>query len=170
MKHKFWPIVLVFFTSLNIVAQQDSRHFCSSADKAWAPRERHIDIHHLKLKVEFEPEFYRVKGNLELKFSALRPDLDTFWLDGIRISYKEVLLNGNPIKHKINDDGIAFYPTQLKRDEIHTLTIKYEARPTKGIYFTGWDDSSGQAKRQIWTQGQGIDHRHWIPYFDSQYD
>ena len=26
------------------------------------------------------------------------------------------------------------------------------------------------SRKQIWTQGQGIDHRHWIPHVDAQHD
>ena len=151
-------------------AQQSSAHFCSSADKAWAPRERHIDMHHLKLSLQFEPKLYKAIGHMELAFSALRPDLDSFWLDGIHLKYNEILLDGKPIRHQITDTGIALFPDKFQRDQSHLLSIKYEARPRKGLYFTGWDDPSGQAKKQIWTQGQGIDHRHWIPYFDSQND
>jgi aminopeptidase N len=66
---------------------------------------------------------------------------------------------------------MALYPETLwDTSLIQTIHISYEATPTKGLYFVGWDDPTQRAPKQIWTQGQGIDHRHWIPHVDSQND
>ena len=55
------------------------------------------------------------------------------------------------------------------------MEFKYEATPSKGIYFIGWNspkvtDPKNQTRQQIWTQGQGIDNRHWIPMYDNMND
>ena len=62
-----------------------------------------------------------------------------------------------------------------KWEEIHSLVFEYEATPKKGIYFIGWNtydatDNRNKTRHQIWTQGQGIDNRYWIPMYDNMND
>lgn len=89
-------------------------------------------------------------------------------LNAIGIQVKELLLNGQELPYRQNDTAI-FISAQPLSGEVE-LKIRYSAQPRKGLYFIGWQDSTGRARRQIWTQGQGIDHRHWIPHIDDQRD
>ncbi|MEI8100801.1 MAG: M1 family aminopeptidase, partial [Bacteroidota bacterium] len=57
----------------------------------------------------------------------------------------------------------------------HKITFEYIAKPTKGIYFIGWNlgeisSPDEMTHRQIWTQGQGVDNRYWIPMIDDRSD
>jgi aminopeptidase N len=63
----------------------------------------------------------------------------------------------------------------------HQIVFEYTAQPQKGIYFSGFTAANGQPlslqrderemiREQIWTQGQGIDNRHWIPMIDDRGD
>ena len=63
----------------------------------------------------------------------------------------------------------------------HQIVFDYIAQPQKGIYFSGFTAANGQPlsqqrdekemiREQIWTQGQGIDNRHWIPMIDDRGD
>ena len=63
----------------------------------------------------------------------------------------------------------------------HQIVFEYTAYPKKGIYFSGFTASNGEPlnqprdekemiREQIWTQGQGIDNRHWIPMIDDRGD
>jgi aminopeptidase N len=57
----------------------------------------------------------------------------------------------------------------------YAMELEYEANPKRGIYFVGWklpeaSDPVHMSRRQIWTQGQGIDNRHWIPMIDQRSD
>ena len=63
----------------------------------------------------------------------------------------------------------------------HQIVFDYIAQPQKGIYFSGFTAANGQSlsqqrdekemiREQIWTQGQGIDNRHWIPMIDDRGD
>ena len=86
--------------------------------------------------------------------------LDSLWLDGIRIDVKSAQLNGSKVDYKIFDQGIALFPeSTLMKDDLLEIKVSYEAEPKRGMFFIGWDDPSGRARKQIWTQGQGVDHR-----------
>ncbi|MFM6952470.1 MAG: hypothetical protein ACKOXR_04940, partial [Bacteroidota bacterium] len=63
----------------------------------------------------------------------------------------------------------------------HQIVFEYTAQPQKGIYFSGFTAANGEPlsntrdekemiRQQIWTQGQGIDNRHWIPMMDDRGD
>jgi len=162
-------IILLLLQQLATQAQEATRTYY--ADKDLTPRERFVDFTHLKLEVEFEPKKKLVRGTVREKFKVLRKEIDTLFLDAIDMTFYEVNLNGQPIEYVKYKEGITLiFPSILKWNEVHEIEIKYEATPKKGLYFTGWEDKTGRSRKQIWTQGQGIDNRHWIPMYDERND
>ncbi|MCS6935063.1 MAG: M1 family metallopeptidase, partial [Chitinophagales bacterium] len=91
---------------------------------------------------------------------------------------RKVLLNGLPVPYQTDSAGLTVrFPTSLDWNKTYKLQIDYDAAPRKGIYFIGWnvnDPNTTQnrffTRKQIWTQGQGIDNRHWIPCYDDVND
>lgn len=125
------------------------------------------DFLSLHLKAQFDTVNEKVLG--EVWQEVLIPQgMDTLMLNGVRLQYQQVKVNDLIVKVRHNDTAI-FIPVAYTGKKLQ-LYIKYEAQPRKGLYFIGWQDETRRAKRQIWTQGQGIDHRHWIPHRDDQRD
>lgn len=140
-------------------------------DSASVPRERFVDFQHLQLEVSFVPEQGLVKGLVNHQFSLLRKQVDSFYVDAPGIEISELKLDGQTTAWKQKVDELWIYPAKtLHQGATHNLSIRYEARPRKGIYFIGWNDVTGRSRKQIWTQGQGIDNRYWIPMFDYMND
>lgn len=140
-------------------------------DSASIPRERFVDFQHLLLEVSFVPEQGLVKGLVNHRFSPLRKQVDSFFVDAPGIVISELQLDGHNAAWKQKKDELWIYPAKsLLHGAAHNLSIRYEARPRKGIYFIGWNDATGRSRKQIWTQGQGIDNRYWIPMFDYMND
>jgi aminopeptidase N len=140
-------------------------------DPGAAMREHNLDFERMRLSVEFEPEKGLVKGKITHFFTPIRATVDSFYLDGPGITIKEAKLNGKDIKYKTDANGISFFPsTILKWGEKDSLAITYEATPRKGLYFIGWNDPNNLSRKQIWSQGQGIDNRHWFPCYDTPND
>ncbi|MFM6983067.1 MAG: M1 family metallopeptidase, partial [Chitinophagaceae bacterium] len=87
-------------------------------------------------------------------------------------------MDGAPVPVNINPEGVVLrFAKHLNWDEKHSVVFNYEATPKKGIYFIGWNqpENTGKAdinyiRKQIWTQGQGIDNRYWIPMYDCMND
>ena len=50
------------------------------------------------------------------------------------------------------------------------MTVSYEAKPRVGLYFIGWNDKNNLSRKQIWSQGEQIDNRNWIPMYDERND
>lgn len=140
-------------------------------DPEAVPREHNVDFTHMKLDVSFVPTEGLVKGKLEHTFTVIRPKVDSIVLDGVDIRYSSIMLDGKKADHIKTNDKLTILPkTSLAWDSEHTLTIEYECNPRSGIYFIGWNDPNNLSRKQIWTQGQGIDNRHWIPCYDTQND
>ncbi len=128
-----------------------------------------VDFTELSLFVTFFPERSEVSGAVYLKY-AQTGKADSIWLDGIKMDYHTVQWNGAEVDFDYNEEGLWLKPDPSRAKKINEIFISYTAHPRKGLYFIGWDDETGLSKKQIWTQGQGIDHRHWIPHRDDQTD
>ena len=87
-----------------------------------------------------------------------------------------------PPSGKQKGDGPASKSNSVSKTKpSHQIVFEYTANPNKGIYFSGFTASNGEPlnqprdekemiREQIWTQGQGIDNRHWIPMIDDRGD
>ncbi len=126
-----------------------------------------LDFVRMRLAVSFVPEQGLVKGNITHYFNPIRESVDSFFLNGPGIMVSAATLNGKTVKYKTTDEGIIFYPKKaLHYGESDSLNIEYKAYPRRGIYFIGWNDPNNLSRKQIWTQGEGIDNRHWFPCYD----
>lgn len=163
--------VLLLVCSLLISSVVAQKKYSYQYDPGAAMREHNLDFERMRLSVEFEPEKGLVKGKITHFFSAIRASVDSFFLDGPGIMIKEAKLNGKEIKYKTDAAGISFFPEKpLKWGTKDSLAITYEAYPRKGLYFIGWNDPNNLSRKQIWTQGQGIDNRNWFPCYDTPND
>ena len=149
-------------------SQPKTRSYIS--DPLLAPREHNVDFQHLKLEVSFEPAKKLVKGKVTHTFIPLRQKTDSIVLDGINMNIKEVTLNGKPAKFRNDSENVVIYTPSLAWEQKDSMTITYECTPRNGLYFIGWNDKTGICRRQIWSQGQGIDNRNWIPMYDEMND
>jgi len=140
-------------------------------------REHSLDITKMKVEVSFETEKGLVKGKVTHSFTVIQKNVDSVFFDAPDIKIKSAQLNNQPINYSTNKQGVWVKPAKpLHWDETGTIVFEYEATPKKGIYFIGWNVPENKEKnpwavrKQIWTQGQGIDNRYWIPMYDDPND
>ena len=160
----FYPFFFILFFYAHSADAQFEK------DKA---RSRVLQIDQLALdaNLRFEPEQGVVRGEVSIKFKNSIAGLDSIWLDAIKVKVEQAYLDRKRIKYKVFEKGLAFFPdSALVKDSFYSLAFAYEASPKRGMYFLGWNDTTGLQRKQIWTQGQGIDNRHWLPHVDAQND
>lgn len=126
-----------------------------------------IDFTHLHLSLELDTNETAVHGQVQLAFKASRT-VDSIYLNGVKMDFEKVQLNNAEVKFGSDNNGIWLWPESLS--DSNSISIQYTAHPRRGMFFIGWNDETGLSRRQIWTQGQGIDNRHWVPHFDEQTD
>ena len=135
------------------------------------PPEHPVDMLHMRLEVSFVPEQGLVKGKVTHRFRPIRSRVDSIFFNGPGIRINQATLNGKPLRYAVSPAGITVYPARpLTWDQTDSITFVYEANPRRGIYFVGWNDPRHLSRKQIWTQGQGIDNRNWFPCYDEQND
>ncbi len=175
---KFFVSLFAMLAVLQLQAQTLTTHNCYVRDPNASPREHNIDIERQKLEVAFEPAKGLVKGKVTHSFTVIQKQVDSIFFDGPGIRIQEASLDAQTLRYKTNAEGVWVYPAKtLNWDEKHFITFVYECNPRKGIYFIGWHndnsnkgDAFNRTRNQIWTQGQGIDNRHWIPSYDTPND
>ncbi|MEQ8909033.1 MAG: M1 family metallopeptidase [Vicingaceae bacterium] len=170
-KLKFSSFSLVFFLTglLTLSAQVEQRSYY--ADKGLVPVEQQVDMQELKLKASFVPEEKLIQGEVKHTFKVLRKSIDSLKLNAVRMQFDQVELNGKSVEYrKTEKQLILYFEPALNWGEQHSIRIQYQANPKVGLYFVGWNDTTGRSRKQIWTQGQGINNRHWIPMYDEKND
>ncbi len=167
MKHSLFITLLGCF--LIGKAQFTNRTYIE--DDSRAMREHNVDFQHMRVEVSFEPQKGLVKGRVTHHFVPLHKTVDSIFLDGTNMTFKEVLLNGKKAEFKASKEGIIIYCVPaLAWETKDSLSISYEVNPRRGLYFIGWNDPNNLSRKQIWSQGQGIDNRCWIPMYDEMND
>lgn len=161
---------LALCTSCTIIHAHDSLS-CYQPDPNGRNREHNVDFQKLLLDVSFETQVGKVKGKASYRFQPIQPMVDSLFLDASGISIKEAKLDDKAVTFSTNDAGVTIrFTNALNWNKTYKLDITYEASPRKGLYFIGWKDQNNLSRKQIWTQGQGIDNRHWFPCYDDVND
>ena len=166
------PAIALLFAS-TVGLAQDTRYPTARFyyEPEYEPTEHSVDMQHMRVEVSFVPERGLVRGEVRHYFSPLRQNVDSIFFHGPGIRVSEATLNGKPVRTTTSSDGITVYcDPPLLWDTQDSIVFVYEATPRKGIYFVGWNDSTHRSRRQIWTQGQGTNNRHWIPCYDLPND
>lgn len=168
--------LLIAFLSISSLASAQNTYRSYFKD-ATTYREHPLDITRMKVEVSFDTQKSLVKGKVTHSFMVLQKQVDSVFFDGPGINIKSALLGNQNLPFYTTDKGVWVKPTKaLQWDQTNTITFEYEATPRKGLYFIGWNVPENPAKnpfavrKQIWTQGQGVDNRYWIPMYDDMND
>jgi aminopeptidase N len=157
------------FAAFALHAQLRTTNFME--DGAAVPRDHQLDFTKIKVALSFDAPNGTVFGKVAYQFISLRPKVASFFLDGIKMQVKEIILNGQPVKYKTDSAGITVIPNEsLVWNIPYEMTVSYEAKPRVGLYFIGWNDKNNLSRKQIWSQGEQIDNRNWIPMYDERND
>ena len=164
--------VILWYPSQRFLAQGPFQHTSRYAHVPGSePREHVVDVDRMTLDVRFDAPAGLVFGKVTHTFRVLRTRVDSIVFDGIAMRIRQAMLGGKPVRTTTTDTTVVVYcEPALRVDEVDSVTFIYEAEPRRGLYFIGWRDTTSRMRRQIWTQGQGIDHRHWIPMYDEMND
>ncbi|MBE0644765.1 MAG: hypothetical protein IH600_11845 [Bacteroidetes bacterium] len=140
-------------------------------------RERSFDVLHYRIDVRFDEAARRVDASVDIDFQPLRTAIDTVVLDAVNMDIHSVTLaeTGNATASEVTwtyDSAKVrvLLPAPLMYGEQRRLHIRYSCRPQRGLYFISPNASFPHDPRQIWTQGQGEDNRHWFPCYDFPND
>lgn len=140
------------------------------ADEPYA-RSRNYDLQHSKVALRFDLEQKKVIGDVTHTVSLLRDGLDKVSFDSVGLQIQSVKVNKNDAKFETTDTKlIVDLPGPGKVGDKFEVEIKYEGKPTKGLYFILPDKDYPDRPKQIWTQGESEDTRYYLPTYDYPND
>ena len=154
-----------------------SRCACSSAGSPFAlagtdrkyERSRPFSISHLSLDLALEFETKSVSGSATLEFERVAAAASELRLDAVGFELESVRLNSGKgfVNTPFDYDGDTLTVRGLERADSGKVEVRYRATPRRGMYFLEPDAKVKQRPKQVWTQCQDEDARHFIPCHDK---
>jgi aminopeptidase N len=140
------------------------------ADEPYA-RSRDYDLQHSKIALRFDLEQKKVLGEVTHSLSILRDGTAKIVFDSAGLTIQKVAVNKAPAKFETTADKLIIpLAAEAKSGERFDITIKYEGKPTKGMYFILPDKDYPDRPSQIWTQGESEDTHYYLPTYDYPND
>jgi aminopeptidase N len=140
------------------------------ADEPYA-RSKDYDLQHSKVALRFDLDQRKVIGDVTHTVSLLRDGLDKICFDSVGLEIESVQVNRNKASFETTDAKLVVtLPKASKAGEKYDIEIKYEGKPTKGLYFILPDKNYPDTPKQVWTQGESEDTRYYLPTYDYPND
>jgi aminopeptidase N len=140
------------------------------ADRPYAPsRDYHLE--NVRVSLHFDLDQRKVIGEVMHTLSTLRAGVTHLDFDCAELTVSSARVNDRDAAFDLRDDKLRVQLAQpAKSDEKFEVELKYEGKPTSGLFFILPDkDDPGRAK-EIWTQGEAEDTHHYIPIYDYPND
>jgi aminopeptidase N len=140
------------------------------ADRPYAPS-RDYHLQNVRVSLHFDLDQRKVIGEVTHTLSTLRNGVTHLDFDCAELTVSSARVNGRDAAFDLRDDKLRIQLAQpAKSGEKFEVELKYEGKPTSGLYFIVPDkDDPGRAK-EIWTQGEAEDTHHYIPIYDYPND
>jgi aminopeptidase N len=140
------------------------------ADESYA-RSRDYDLQHSRIALRFDPEQKRVIGEVTHTLAVFRDGISKIAFDSSGLNIESVTVNKAPAKFETAADKLTVaLSSAAKAGEKFEITIRYEGKPTKGMYFILPDKDYPDLPKQIWTQGESEDTHYYLPTYDYPND
>src|SRR5579864_29737 len=141
-----------------------------SADEPYA-RSRSYDLQHSKIALRFDLEHKKVIGDVTHTLSILNEGTSKIAFDSVGLTVQSVTVNKSAAKFETTPEKlIVSLPAAAKASEKFEVQIRYEGKPSKGLYFILPDKDYPNRPKQIWSQGESEDTRYYIPIYDYPND
>ena len=165
-KQRCRPAIVVLAALL--VSFISAQQLC--ADEPYA-RSRDYDLQHSKIALRFDLEQKKVLGEVTHSLSILRDGTTRIVFDSAGLTIQKVTINKTAAKFETAAEKLSIpLAAEAKAGDKFEITIRYEGKPTKGMYFILPDKDYPDRPSQIWTQGESEDTRYYLPTYDYPND
>ena len=140
------------------------------ADEPFA-RSKDYDLQHSKIALKFDLDQKKVIGDVTHTVSILKEGTEKIWFDAVGLTIQSVTVNKAAAKFEAKEARLIVpLPGAAKAGQKFEVEIKYEGKPTKGLYFILPDKEYPDRPKQVWTQGESEDTRYYLPTYDYPND
>jgi aminopeptidase N len=161
-----WPAILALAALLAIFISAPQL----LADEPYA-RSRDYDLQHSKISLRFDLQQKKVLGEVTHSLSILRDGTSKIVFDSTGLTIHKVTINKAGAKFTTTADKLIVpLAAEAKAGDKFEITIRYEGKPAKGMYFILPDKDYPDRPSQIWTQGESEDTHYYLPTYDYPND
>ncbi|HYL84704.1 MAG TPA: M1 family aminopeptidase [Candidatus Angelobacter sp.] len=140
------------------------------ADEPYA-RSRDYDLQHSRIALRFDLEQKKVLGDVTHSLLILRDGTSKISFDSVGLTIESVTVNKSAAKFETTADKLIVpLPAAAKAGDKFDIAIRYQGKPTKGLYFILPDKDYPDRPKQIWSQGESEDTRYYLPTYDYPND
>jgi aminopeptidase N len=134
-------------------------------------RTRDYDLQNVRTHLRFDVEQKKIMGEVTESLAILRENVSALRFDSVGLTIESVTLNRAAAKFEVEPkELVVTLPQKARRGEHFDVTIRYSGQPTKGLYFILPDKNYPDQPKEIWSQGESEDTRHYIPIYDYPND
>lgn len=140
------------------------------ADEPYA-RSRDYDLQHSRISLRFDLDQKKVIGDVTHTLTILRDGTAKIAFDSSGLTIESVTVNKSRAKFETTDEQLIIplsAPSHI--GEKFDVEIRYEGKPTKGLYFILPDKEYPDRPPQVWTQGESQDTHYYLPTYDYPND
>lgn len=149
----FLLLQLLLGSFLPLLAQKQDKTLTYLYDETSQPPEMFYDIQHLRAEIlRIEPLKKYLETRSVYSFTMLRNRLDSIVFNIPECKISKVLLNDKTADYKQNGKKLIIRSGSFcKAGSKHELLVELSTECHDGMpSFTGWDDTSGTKRKQIW--------------------
>jgi aminopeptidase N len=140
------------------------------ADEPYA-RSRDYDLQHSKIALRFDLDQKKIFGDVTHSLAILRDGTVKVAFDSVGLTIQSVTVNKEAaIFETTASKLIVPLGSAVRAGAKFEIEIRYEGKPSKGIYFILPDKEYPNRPKQIWTQGESEDTRYYLPTYDYPND
>ena len=140
------------------------------ADRPYAPS-RDYDLQNVRVSLRFDLDQRKVIGEVTHTLSTLRDGITHLDFDCADLTISSARVNGKDASYEVRDEKLHVNLAQpAKAGEKFEVDLRYEGKPTTGLYFILPDKDDPNRAKEIWTQGEAEDTHHYIPIYDYPND
>src|SRR5882672_8688651 len=147
------------------LAASSGRPFTLPSSTRHFERDRPFAVEHLALDIALDVPERRIRATATLDIRRVDPSASEIALDGVGLEIGDVTVDGKRAPHTYDGRALVV-PVPVGRERAR-VTVAYRATPRRGLYFLEPDEHYPSRPRQVWSQCQEEDARHWIPCHDS---
>ena len=140
------------------------------ADEPYA-RTRDYDLQHSKIALHFDIDQKKVLGDVTHTLSIVRDNISRIAFDSVGLTIQSVTVNKSPAKFETTASKLIVpLASPSHPGDKFEIEIRYEGKPSKGLYFILPDKDYPDRPKQIWSQGESEDTRYYLPTYDYPND
>ena len=131
------------------------------------PRYHEYQLDAVKVVASFDELAGTVTGDVTNTITTIGPATSYVDLDSADLRYAWVGAAGAPLRFQTFGATLrVFLPGVAPQGTKLAIETKYNARPTKGLYFVRPDKWYPDKPWEIWSQGEMTDNHFWFPTYD----